>query len=753
MLRLFPGGFGCGIATLLVGVTGCANGGSSGYVGSGSEDAGTDATTGVVITNDGSTTPVVLDSATTPDVVVPTQTCVHDGDCTAGVPNLCLGTNGVAFHGGFCVPTGKPMNCDDGISCTSDSCDATSSQCVHTPNDAACPAGAYCDPKANCVASLPCTPGDSVCDRLDTSSCAGLWSCDATKLVCVQANAPCPNVPNAQTLCDGSADAVAAPIVDGGSVSCSWQCNPGYAHLVWNGSAWAQQATITPPPDTGGCDCMITETSDGGAAYDPPELSFTDSNCDGIDGTVASAIFVDTIGGTSGGAGPMASPHSRRSGRHQRGPSVGRLEDHEVYVSKGTYAETVNLVDGVSIYGGYDASNKWARSSAQGNASTISSQSNVGIDAHNLATPFTLQLLTITTQAATGTAPNGGGQSAYGVRVVNCGGATVQSCTINVGAGAAAPSTPPNGPAGASGSVGGNGAGTTSGSGGPSACGATGGAGAAGVGNISNGSQGSQGTTVSGGGAGGPGGTGGNAGTCSLLSAGGGDDAPSFTPGGGNGNAGSNAPTGSALGSFDSLGNYLPATGIAGGTGTPGGGGGGGGSGGGTQHGCGFLNTSCCESDSGAGGGGGGGGCGGNGGGGGLGGGGSFAFAIVGSSLTTSLNKLTTGLGGNGGPGGNGGSGGSGGGGGSGGTNTNAGDHAAGNGANGQSGGSGGEGGGGSGGAGGGSFCFGYAGTSPSQSGDVCSNAGVGVGGLGGSNGISNAASGPNGPTGTVNIP
>ena len=745
---------------LLVWVCGCANGSGAFTVG---DDGGGGGDSGPPNTVDDATTGTPDSASTGNDGgsgadSAPLQTCVHNSDCTAGVANLCQGNNGVACLGGFCVPTGKPENCDDGIACVNASCDANTNQCVYTPNDSACPVGSYCDPTLNCVANLPCTPGDSVCDRLDTNACLGLWSCvatggmDAGASYCVQASPPCQNIPNAATLCNGISDGGAAPVGDGGAVTCSWQCDPGYDHPVWTGTTWQQAFTIDSPPDVAGCDCKFAETSDGGIAYDPPDLGFTDSNCDGIDGTIAVAVFVD-VNALTGGDGSMRYPFvTIGEGITAAQASAGAKTD--VYVSKGTYPENVTMVNGVGIYGGYDSSNKWSRSLTT-NTTLIASQTNVGVDVQNLTKPFNIQLFSVSSQAATGTANNGGGQSSYGIRVVNCSaGGTISGCTITPGAGAPAPSGAPTGSPGVGGSQGGNASNGTPGAGGGSACGASGGAGGAGVGNINGGVQGTQGTTVSGGGAGGPGGPGGSAGYCNATSAGNGDNAPSFTPGGAQGNSGPNASTGTALGTFDSSGNYQPAQGIGGGTGAPGGGAGGGGSGGGTQYGCGFLDLSCCEADSGGGGGGGGGGCGGNPGGGGYGGGSSFALVLIGSSLTLTSNNLSTAPGGNGGPGGGGGAGGVGGGGGAGGSNYNGGDHSAGSGANGQSGGSGGEGGGGSGGPGGSSACFAFTGTSPSSSGDTCSNGGAGTGGQGGSNGLSNAGTGPNGETGTtLNIP
>ena len=40
--------------------------------------------------------------------------CVHNEDCA--VPNLCEGNNGQECRAGYCVGTGAPHSCDDGVS-------------------------------------------------------------------------------------------------------------------------------------------------------------------------------------------------------------------------------------------------------------------------------------------------------------------------------------------------------------------------------------------------------------------------------------------------------------------------------------------------------------------------------------------------------------------------------------------------------------------------------------------------------------
>jgi hypothetical protein len=44
-------------------------------------------------------------------------------------------------------------DCDDGVACTVDTCNTSTGVCSHQPNDALCPAGFTCQPKAGCVAT------------------------------------------------------------------------------------------------------------------------------------------------------------------------------------------------------------------------------------------------------------------------------------------------------------------------------------------------------------------------------------------------------------------------------------------------------------------------------------------------------------------------------------------------------------------------------------------------------------------------
>jgi hypothetical protein len=136
-----------------------------------------------------------------------------DNNCALGIDEepvasvSCLDVyycNGLEYcSGGACQP-GTPMNCDDGVDCTLDSCDEATDSCDHAPDDARCSDDLWCngaercDPLAGCGVGTPpdcrdgagCTldtcneatdscdhaPDDALCD--DSLRCNGAETCD-----------------------------------------------------------------------------------------------------------------------------------------------------------------------------------------------------------------------------------------------------------------------------------------------------------------------------------------------------------------------------------------------------------------------------------------------------------------------------------------------------------------------------------------------------------------------------------------------
>jgi len=486
------------------------------------------------------------------------------------------------------------------------------------------------------------------------------------------------------------------------------------------------------PDDAGhGCACVVTDP------LDAPTLAMTDRNCDGIVGNASKAIFVDGASGSDINDGSMKSPKQTiMAGIAAAGAAT---PPKDVYVSKGTYTETLILADGVSVYGGYDASAGWSRGL---NITAIESPAAVGVTAQNLTKPTEIQLLVITAANAGAPQPNGDGASSVGLRVTGSSGVvTVRGCVITAGTGGAA-AVGTDTAVGAAGGNGGAASATTHGASGVGCQGATGGLGADGVNGPSSGITGGNGVQAAGGGARALGGGPGGSGSCDTFSSSDGNAAPAVSAAGAAGAAGTIGVAGPALGTIDALGSYVPTAGGDGlSSGMPGGGGGGGGSGGGSARGTNFFCTNCSGVNSGAGGGGGGGGCGGGIGRGGRGGGGSFAIVAESSAVIIDETKMITatgGAGGNGGAGALGGAGGTGGAGALGETGGGCDTRSGGNGAGGSAGGPGGRGGTGAGGAGGPSACVLYKGVAPltGTKPNKCVVGAAGASGIGGAAGI-----------------
>jgi len=452
------------------------------------------------------------------------------------------------------------------------------------------------------------------------------------------------------------------------------------------------------------------------AGVDLPDDSFVDKNCDGVDGDINSAIFVATSGNDTF-PGTKAQPMLTISAAIGKAASTGKTQ---VYVSNGVYLGRVTLTKGISIFGGYSATNNWARSAS--NIATIRSNTLVGgrmtaLEGFGINSATTVDRLTIETTSTSST-----GASNYGIYCSGCTALTVKNSSITSG-NAGPGSSGTVGGAGGSGGIGSNGNnGSCDGSnggasvGGTSPCGRTGGNGGAG-GSEGNHSGGMGGTGLIGtsGGAPGSGCDSGCFGGCSGSPGSNGVDGTS----GGVGNPGSGGNGGSVVSGF-----WLGSNGGNGQIGVHGNGGGGGGGGGGQGG--------CAVNDGGGNGAGAGGGAGCGGGGGSAGGaaGGSFGVFLVNSTgIVLSANTIQAG---NGGVGGSGAAGGGGGTGATGGTGAQNCTGEVGKGGNGGKGGDGGTGGGGGGGAGGVSYGVFRSGTTVSLGGNSLNAGAAGSGGSGG---------------------
>ena len=138
-------------------------------------------------------------------------------------------------------------------------------------------------------------------------------------------------------------------------------------------------------------------------AQDLPDVEFEDTDCDGIDGTAARAIFVAPAG-DDGATGTMGNPvHSM-----QVAVNLAKDAGKDVYAAGGSYVGTVSVASGVGIYGGYTPLSG-ARSSSE--VTTIKGVGDAVVA--DGVSGVVLQLVTLTAT------PAGAGGSTYGLRALN----------------------------------------------------------------------------------------------------------------------------------------------------------------------------------------------------------------------------------------------------------------------------------------------------------------------------------------------
>lgn len=196
--------------------------------------------------------------------------CVHQPDSSlCDDANFCNGLE-------VCDPildcqAGSPPVCDDGIACTTNSCNAQLGACEYIPDDSLCSNGLFCDGVETCSPTLGCIPGTPPnCD--DQITCT-LDSCD-------EVNDQCAHQPDS-SICD---DAVFCNGVE--------VCDP------------LQGCQSGPPPvcnDSIGCTVDSCDTVSDQCQYLPDDASCQDGVfCNGVE-------FCDPLLGCQSGPAPDCS--------------------------------------------------------------------------------------------------------------------------------------------------------------------------------------------------------------------------------------------------------------------------------------------------------------------------------------------------------------------------------------------------------------------------------------------------------------
>lgn len=693
--------------------------------------------------------------------------CVPDGDscqCTpdrVGISRSCFVTSGTATCIGSqtCNAQGTYGACDTSMT-SLEFCDGRDNDCdsqidegfINTRGTGTYDADAHCGACNNncvarwsptiqhanggCVVGAAGTPGCAIVScttervggggacRVD-SECSGGATCHPTYRQCVRACTNSNTCSSGETCTGGfctrtcTSDATCTAGFGAGARCTNGTC--GFTYQFVNADT----------EETNGCECAsnpsVVDEPERYATYPTAGLPYVDRNCDFLDGTEATSLFVWAQSTSS--QGTRANPFRTIS----EAINAFNVNTHTaILVAQGTYDEQVVLRAGVQLYGGY-ASNFARRDivlfptfieaqepAANGLRGTVNAESLGGTT--TVISGFTIRGYDVISRPAVGTAA----RNSYAVYVRDSGGLVIQNNHIVGGRGGdGTPALP--GVAGVNGGAGANGVNArecntpdctneTQAGGAPGtnpSCMATGNFGAGTNLELDPQQYGSFG------------GVNGRGGSNAVYR----HSDPSQTQfckydctvpgdglaGGAAQNGADGTPTGRGLGcsmtrGFIMGGDWATAAGTSGSNGTAGRGGGGGGGGGCVRN----TNPATCTIGrrvgdlGGTGGGGGAGGCGGGFGNAGAGGGGSFGVFVVGAAPTITGNLVDFGFGGFGGNGGAGGYGGLGGQGGRGGLNTSV-AWCAGQGGPGGRGGNGGAGSGGGGGCGG--SVFGVAGT------------------------------------------
>ena len=206
--------------------------------------------------------------------------CLGDGDCDDGL--YCNGSE--TCSAGSCE-AGSAVICDDGVACTTDSCNEATDSCDFTADDTACDDGLFCNGAETCNSSLGCqTAATPVCPDLqcdetadicfgcgDDSECDDGLFCNGVETCAAGVCQSAPTESCVGSLCDEAADQGVECLADG-------DCDDG---LFCNGaetcSAGSCQAATADPCAGSGCDESLDQCL---------ECS-TDADCDDADSCTA----------------------------------------------------------------------------------------------------------------------------------------------------------------------------------------------------------------------------------------------------------------------------------------------------------------------------------------------------------------------------------------------------------------------------------------------------------------------------------
>ncbi len=262
--------------------------------------------------------------------------CDKDGDGYCGKPALVWGN---AY-----VCKSHLLDCNDASPAIHpgqpDLCDGVDNNCVEGPDEDCDGDGdGFCagEPPAlvsECYAPSP--PSLLICSKVE-KACPAFGDCDD--------NNPQLN-PAAPEDCDGLDNDCDGSIDNGVDKDGDGYCAEGVLVTV------ACKACEGATPD---CHDSLATVNPG--ASDLPDIWALDLDCDGIDGSVDSCVFVDAQNGSDAYAGTMSEPKKTiQAGIDEAAADSGL---NCVLVAAGVYYETLTLKPAVHVWGGYDPAAGW----------------------------------------------------------------------------------------------------------------------------------------------------------------------------------------------------------------------------------------------------------------------------------------------------------------------------------------------------------------------------------------------------------